>query len=133
MPIDYSKYPKNWKTEIRPMILERANNCCEFCRIPNYKMIIRGNWNGVNCYQDENGFIYDETDSKEIGSDYVGEVHPTNKIIKVVLTIAHLDNDISNNSDSNLKALCQKCHNNLDIEFRKSNRKKNRGVLSLFV
>jgi hypothetical protein len=26
MPIDYKKYPKNWKTEIRPAILERAKN-----------------------------------------------------------------------------------------------------------
>jgi len=29
MPIDYKKYPKNWKTEIRPKILERAGNKCE--------------------------------------------------------------------------------------------------------
>ena len=25
VPIDYKKYPPNWKTEIRPRILERAN------------------------------------------------------------------------------------------------------------
>jgi len=36
MPIDYSKYPPNWKTEIRPAILERADNKCEFCGIANY-------------------------------------------------------------------------------------------------
>src|SRR5690606_27150128 len=35
MPIDYSEYPPNWK-EIRKRILDRANNCCEFCGIPNY-------------------------------------------------------------------------------------------------
>lgn len=29
MPINYSKYPPNLKTEIRPRILARANNCCE--------------------------------------------------------------------------------------------------------
>ena len=44
MPIDYSKYPPNWKTEIRPDILERADNCCEGspkfpnCRVPNYTL-----------------------------------------------------------------------------------------------
>lgn len=37
MPVDYSKYPPNWKTEIRPRILERANNCCEECEAENYK------------------------------------------------------------------------------------------------
>ena len=36
MPIDYKKYPPNWKTEIVPRIKERAGNCCEFCDIPNY-------------------------------------------------------------------------------------------------
>lgn len=36
MPIDYSKYPPNWKTEIVPRIKERAGHCCEFCGIANY-------------------------------------------------------------------------------------------------
>ncbi len=36
MPIDYKKYPPNWKTEVRPRILRRANNCCELCGIENY-------------------------------------------------------------------------------------------------
>jgi len=37
MPINYSKYPPNWKTEIRPRILKRAGNRCEFCGAENYK------------------------------------------------------------------------------------------------
>lgn len=132
MPCDYSKYPSDWKTKIRPDILERANHCCEFCKVPNYKMILRGEWNGVDCYQDENGFIYDASNSKQIGGDYLGEVHPTNPLIKVVLTIAHLDHDTDNNEYSNLAALCQKCHNNHDKEFRKKNRRKNKGMQDLF-
>lgn len=36
MPINYKEYPENWLTEIRPAILERAKNCCEFCGIENY-------------------------------------------------------------------------------------------------
>ena len=36
MPCDYNKYPPNWKTETRPRILKRANNCCEFCGVKNY-------------------------------------------------------------------------------------------------
>ena len=39
MPINYSKYPPNWKTEIRPRILKRANNRCEFCGIKNYTVV----------------------------------------------------------------------------------------------
>jgi len=37
MPIDYTKYPPNWKTEIRPRILMRAKDRCEFCGAENYK------------------------------------------------------------------------------------------------
>ncbi|MCP4111392.1 MAG: hypothetical protein GY749_38655 [Desulfobacteraceae bacterium] len=36
MPCDYRKYPKNWFSEIRPEILERAGNCCE--GIPAYPL-----------------------------------------------------------------------------------------------
>jgi hypothetical protein len=67
--------------------MERANNCCEFCKVPNYKLILRGTWNDTECYQDDDGTIYDANTSEVIGSDYVGEVHQTNKLIKVVLTI----------------------------------------------
>lgn len=35
MPIDYSQYPPNWFTEIRPAVLARANNRCENCGIAN--------------------------------------------------------------------------------------------------
>lgn len=36
MPINYKEYPENWLTEIRPAVLKRANDCCEFCGIANY-------------------------------------------------------------------------------------------------
>jgi 5-methylcytosine-specific restriction endonuclease McrA len=41
MPIDYTRYPPNWK-EIRARILERARNCCEGCGIENYAINARG-------------------------------------------------------------------------------------------
>lgn len=40
----------------------------------------------------------------------------------VVLTIAHLDQTPENCDYSNLRALCQKCHNNYDMPFRVKNR-----------
>lgn len=42
MPINYNDYPPDWKTRIRPDILNRSGNCCEGspqypdCRVPNY-------------------------------------------------------------------------------------------------
>lgn len=73
MPCDYSRYPANWKTEIRPRILERAGHRCEWCGAENYHP-------------------HPETGSK------------------VILTVAHIDHDITNNTDGNLAALCQRCH-----------------------
>ena len=135
MPIDYKNYPKNWKTEIRPAIINRAKSCCEFCNVPNYKVILRGSWKETNCYQDDDGTIYNANTSEVIGSDYVGEVHPTNKMIKVVLTVAHLDHDINNNDLLNLKALCQRCHLIYDKEHHKKNRSKSskikKGIIEL--
>lgn len=42
---------------------------------------------------------------------------------RVVLTVAHLDHNPANNSESNLAALCQKCHNRYDAPKRHANRK----------
>ena len=43
---------------------------------------------------------------------------------KVVLTVAHLNHDPSDNRDENLKAMCQRCHNSYDAPVRAANRKK---------
>ena len=44
---------------------------------------------------------------------------------KVTLTVADLDHDPANNSDDNLAALCQACHNRFDGPKRAANRKHN--------
>jgi len=97
MPIDYNKYPKNWKTEIRPRILKRAENKCEFCGVENYSFVFSSKINNKTYW------------SKDKLSD-------TSKKVKVILTIAHLDHDSRNENiqDDRLKALCQLCHLNYD-------------------
>jgi hypothetical protein len=137
MPIDYKNYPANWKTEIRPAVLERAANCCEICKVPNYQWIIRGKVKGVGdkyyeIYQLVDGSIFDAENSELLGYDYLGEYSGNNNPIKVVLTIAHMDHDISNNDMENLKALCQRCHNRHDMPFRIANRKAKKGQLGLW-
>lgn len=44
MPIDYKKYPSNWKTEIRPYVLNRSKHRCEFCKVKNYT---QGYWEAL--------------------------------------------------------------------------------------
>lgn len=138
MPCDYKNYPANWKTQIRPDILQRAKNKCEFCQVPNGAFVFRGMWNGVEVWQDDDGAIWSATDGHRIGDSYVGDVcgEKDGGIVKIVLTVAHLDHDLKNNDYRNLAALCQKCHNNHDREHRQKNssqtRQKNKGLQNLF-
>lgn len=45
---------------------------------------------------------------------------------KVILTVAHMDHDKTNNRFWNLKALCQRCHLGHDIKQHAANRKYGR-------
>ena len=115
MPIDYSRYPRNWKTEIVPRILERANECCEFCGVPNKSELtsvpMRISINGK--YKIKRFWLSDKSDIHRMSQFALGG---DIKKITVVLTIAHLDHDEENHDvpDERLKALCQYCHLNYD-------------------
>mgnify|MGYP003384315191 CR=1 FL=1 len=58
-----------------------------------------------------------------------GELIPKNaKGSLVVLTTAHLDHDPGNCDESNLLALCQRCHLNYDREHHASERARRRAA-----
>ncbi len=130
MPCDYKKYPPNWKTEVRPSILERANNCCEECGVKNKAV----------GYRDKDGKFYDsetilnllEESGYDIFCNELSHIAGDTKPIKIVLTISHTDHDTTNNNYSNLKALCQLHHLRHDIGHHKQSRKKKRGLQELF-
>ena len=108
-------YPKNWK-QIRADILKRADNKCEFCGVDNYAWVERDkDGNIIHCYIGEKGFE-NTPEMEQFAKDMLN--NPT----KIILTIAHLDQDPTNNDYSNLKALCQRCHNRLDAPFRAKHR-----------
>lgn len=129
MPCDYRKYPPNWKTEIRPAIMGRAKNCCEFCGVKHYSV---GNWDGEKFIPTSGNIIHNAAGNGELTYKEARELVNHNneycddKLIVIVLTIAHLDHDITNNDNSNLRALCQRCHNRYDVGYRKENRKANK-------
>ncbi len=129
--IDYKKYPPNWKTEIRPAVLERADNCCEKCGLFNHQKVYSVKHNGQS--------IWFELPSDALRCAGVPHLHGYEKEVKqvrVVLTIAHLNHDITDNRMENLKALCQKCHLNHDKELHARNARKTRekkaGLQNLF-
>lgn len=126
MPIDYSKYHPEWKTRIRPEILKRAGNKCEFCGLENYSIGIRH----------KDGFFVAIEKSHQGDVDAEDFIELGYRVIKIVLTIAHLDHDINNNDPDNLRALCQKCHLTLDKDLHKANRARTRaeklGKINMF-
>lgn len=88
---------------IRKRILERAGNRCEKCKVANHAV----------GYRDENG-------------KWHHLFAPGRRIVKIVLTIAHVDHDLANSDDSNLRAWCQQCHNRHDAPHRRANARRTR-------
>jgi hypothetical protein len=131
MPIDYSKYPSNWFTEIRPNILKRDGNKCKFCGKPNYSV---GYYENNMWYPTAGNIIHDKigqlgAKNYSIARELCDNINEYACIddehyIVIVLTIAHLDQDINNNTDENLAALCQRCHLKHDREFNKALKKQ---------
>lgn len=117
MPMDKTKYPKNWNEISRRIRFERAGNCCEWC-------CIRNGW-----YRSEDGTWY----SPDVVADpWFGRL----RLIKIILTVAHLGvakpdgtpgdkADTMDCRDENLAALCQRCHLNFDRADHIRNRRIN--------
>lgn len=119
MPCNYSKYPPNWFTEIRPRVLQRAGNCCEWpgCGLAN-------NSTACSVKQKNRPTVWYKTPPPMYGKRGV-----VKKWVRVVLTIAHLDNDPENHSikDERLQALCQLHHLQLDVKHKNAQRIKKLG------
>lgn len=115
MPTDMSKYPKDWNTKIRPTILKRAGNRCEGCGLANGAVGVRNPF----------GEFVTVPHGIEPGEYWAGR-----KVIKIVLTVAHLDHDAENpNPDpERLRFWCQACHNRYDVEHRAKTRAAKRNL-----
>jgi len=123
MPIkaeNRARYPKDW-VAIAVSIRERAGHRCEFCGVPNYELGGRspeGVWHkalpvGANSLRLE----WPNPGDHALCSGYDKPL----RIIRIILTVAHLDHMPENNDPSNLKCLCQRCHNRYDQAHRKAN------------
>lgn len=93
-PSDRHRYPKDWKS-IRMRILDRAGQRCEFCGVDNGAIGRR-----------RNDGTFERFEGMEVEVASLEGV----RLTRIVLTIAHLDHTPENNAESNLRALCQRCH-----------------------
>lgn len=117
------RYPKDWKA-IRARILERTGHKCEKCGRPNgevHAVKNDGAWcaMGGDRWFDAKGEPIPPRD-KEVSCCEPMDWHAT----KTCLTIAHLDHVPEHCDPSNLLALCQRCHLNLDAKHHASNARR---------
>lgn len=103
MPVDCSKYPKDWP-EISLRIRERSGGQCECMG----ECGLHKTTGGPRRCCERNG----EPAKWANG--------------KVVLTVAHLNHTESDCRDENLKAMCQRCHLRYDVDHHKQNAAKTR-------
>lgn len=112
-PENKALYPKNWP-EIRAKILLRAHDRCESCQSPNHQKIYRdaeNQWHHIDPRGGSDRTCYDDQGIPR-------------KVIRIVLTIAHLYHNPRHSQDENLASLCQRCHNRLDVPDRIAGRRR---------
>lgn len=106
-------YGREWRTVTRPRILARAKNKCEQCGVQNRIEVtrvagawfdFRGKWWGGSAG------TWRDVGSRPLKHKPTG----IQRIVSIVLTIAHLNHVSGDDRDENLKALCQWCHLNYD-------------------
>ena len=107
-------YAREWKSVIRPRILARAGDRCETCGAPNHKIVIRydrlpGWWFDIKtgAAVRPDGTIETHVRGSEMPADY--------RLVRIVLTVAHLNHVSGDDRDENLKALCQGSHLRYDL------------------
>lgn len=126
-PENRALYPANWP-EIRERIRVRSGNCCERCGVAN---------GAVGYRNDDGSFVMLGRSPEEAGTAIEAAHCDGHKIIRIVLTVAHLDDpDPANCADTNLGHLCQRCHNIHDAPMRaqhaRETRRSGRAIADLF-
>ncbi len=114
MPINYKEYHPKWSLISRLIRFFRAKNKCEWCDAPNGRLIYRPIKGSPKWELWPEGM-----QSEALTLDGY-------KSVKIVLTVAHIDHNKTNNRFKNLAALCQRCHLKHDIKHHCANRKYGR-------
>ena len=166
-PENRDLYSADWPA-IRQEVLDREGHRCRKCRVPNHVWGIRwraGTFTVLSLPYTVNAAAADakfrpcenEHDAAAAAEDLLpglhikdrdlwrrsdhGETcHRSGRLVRIVLTVAHLDHDPTNNGTTgnrpNLQALCQRCHNLHDGPHRRETagrtRDRRRGQQRLF-
>ena len=143
-------YPIDWRELSRVIRFERAGGCCERCGRPHGERVwhlgervIAGRsgiwWDGAR-WRDQKGRVVRLPPLHRVRAESLrqGRLWPQLpqderieaaaglRCSRVSLACCHLDHDPSNNSASNLAALCQRCHLKHDAVDNLARRHTNR-------
>ena len=116
MPINYKTYPPDWHTKIVPAVGKRSGWLCEECGLAHGQTVWSvpiKKWRGTKIVYRR---LWLQCDPKLIDHRI--------KQVTVILTVAHLDNDSYNHAVTldRLKHLCQRCHLQLDAQYKAQKR-----------
>jgi len=139
-PSERAKYPRDWP-EISWRIRDRAGwrcectgQCGESHQIPCLDQLECGAPNGDLIIRDKSEPRWFERHTPCSGC--VGGDPECARAIKVVLTVAHLDHDPTNNDERNLLACCQRCHLRIDrhehVKNARATRRSRKAARELF-
>jgi 5-methylcytosine-specific restriction endonuclease McrA len=121
-PENKNRYPKEWDA-ISRSIRERAGNKCEECGVPNYELGGRdpdGVWHKALPV----GERLLRTEWPQPGEYAWCRDWPRERlrILRIVLTVAHLNHKPEDCRPENLKAWCQRCHLRYDAAMHRQGR-----------
>jgi hypothetical protein len=143
LPIkDQSIYPPYWKQFSLYIRKERAGDRCERCQVRNGAAISRGRFDGEGSLM---WFDHGTGETGDAENGYLYEpMHPENfplfeTMTTIVLTVAHLDHeggpcDCKARTGrkcarpDHVKALCQRCHLQMDMPHHIANRQRSLAV-----
>lgn len=112
------RYPADWPA-ISAAVRARAGNRCEACGVRNHALGGRSA-DGRFLYAIPRGGRMPAPGEWAWCTDGVTEEFL--RIIRIVLTVAHLNHQPEDCRPENLRALCQRCHNRHDAEARRRSR-----------
>jgi hypothetical protein len=119
-PENKARYPKDWPA-ISARTRERAGQRCEECGVENYALGGRlpdGRWLKAQPTGDD-GLRLTWPQPGEHAWCGSGDGARRLRVVRIILTVAHLDHQPENCEPENLRAWCQRCHNRYDAKARR--------------
>lgn len=115
-PENRARYPFDWPAIVAE-VRERSGNRCEGsprfpdCRLPN----------GAVGYREGDHWVQLGESIDEAGLAVEAAEEDGHKVIRIVLTVGHLDHTPENCDRANLRHWCQRCHLVYDLTHHKTN------------